>query len=135
MVLYILAGGGTLCGVAALVLLIISTATDFWLHYRYSGSLANQGLWRFCINHKCHAHTIAVGECFGYMLYIETCFGMKLLLSDILKIFSTFEFDHILHTKYSAFRRRLHLQLRNAFRYAFRHEKSSDDTSNMAYMN
>lgn len=60
--LYTLAGGGTLCGVATLVLLIVSTATDFWMQYRYSGSSANQGLWRFCINHKCHAHTIAVGE-------------------------------------------------------------------------
>lgn len=60
--LYTLAGGGTLCGVAALVLLIVSTATDFWMQYRYSGSSANQGLWRFCINHKCHAHTITVGE-------------------------------------------------------------------------
>ncbi|XP_005800400.1 lens fiber membrane intrinsic protein-like [Xiphophorus maculatus] len=58
--LYSLAGGGTLCGVAALVLLIVSTATDFWMQYRYSGSSANQGLWRFCINHKCHAHTITV---------------------------------------------------------------------------
>uniref|UniRef100_A0A8C9WXS0 Lens intrinsic membrane protein 2.2 n=1 Tax=Sander lucioperca TaxID=283035 RepID=A0A8C9WXS0_SANLU len=58
--LYTLAGGGTLCGVAALVLLIVSTATDFWMQYRYSGSSANQGLWRFCINHKCHAHTISV---------------------------------------------------------------------------
>uniref|UniRef100_A0A8C9WRS2 Lens fiber membrane intrinsic protein-like n=1 Tax=Scleropages formosus TaxID=113540 RepID=A0A8C9WRS2_SCLFO len=58
--LYTLAGGGTLCGVASLVLLIVSTATDFWMHYRYSGSSANQGLWRFCINRKCHAHTITV---------------------------------------------------------------------------
>ncbi|XP_033478414.1 lens intrinsic membrane protein 2.2 [Epinephelus lanceolatus] len=58
--LYTLAGGGTLCGVAALVLLIVATATDFWMQYRYSGSSANQGLWRFCINHKCHAHTITV---------------------------------------------------------------------------
>ncbi|TNN27294.1 Lens fiber membrane intrinsic protein [Liparis tanakae] len=59
---YALAGGGTLCGVAALVLLTVSTATDFWMQYRYSGSSANQGLWRFCVNHKCHAHTITVGE-------------------------------------------------------------------------
>uniref|UniRef100_A0A8C4RXR5 Lens intrinsic membrane protein 2.2 n=1 Tax=Erpetoichthys calabaricus TaxID=27687 RepID=A0A8C4RXR5_ERPCA len=58
--LYTLAGGGTLCGVSALVLLIVSTSTDFWMQYRYSGSLASQGLWRFCINHKCHSHTITV---------------------------------------------------------------------------
>ncbi|KAI1891594.1 hypothetical protein AGOR_G00145390 [Albula goreensis] len=58
--LYTLAGGGTLCGVAALVLLIVSTATDFWMQYRYSGSSASQGLWRYCIRNKCHAHTITV---------------------------------------------------------------------------
>ncbi|XP_030647819.1 lens intrinsic membrane protein 2.2 [Chanos chanos] len=58
--LYTLATGGTLCGVAALVLLIVSTATDFWMQYRYSGNSANQGLWRFCINRKCHAHTLTV---------------------------------------------------------------------------
>ncbi|XP_053539300.1 lens intrinsic membrane protein 2.2 isoform X2 [Ictalurus punctatus] len=58
--LYTLAGGGTLSGTAALVLLIVSTATDFWMQYRYSGNFANQGLWRFCINKKCHAHTLTV---------------------------------------------------------------------------
>ncbi|XP_033821354.1 lens intrinsic membrane protein 2.2 [Periophthalmus magnuspinnatus] len=58
--LYTLAGGGTICGVAALVLLIVTTATDFWMQYRYAGSWAHQGLWRFCINHKCHGHTITV---------------------------------------------------------------------------
>ncbi|MED6253238.1 hypothetical protein ATANTOWER_024944 [Ataeniobius toweri] len=69
--LYTLAGGGTLCGVAALVLLIVSTATDFWMQYRYSGSSANQGLWRFCINHKCHAHTITVGMYLKRYLHIN----------------------------------------------------------------
>ncbi|TSK53738.1 Lens fiber membrane intrinsic protein [Bagarius yarrelli] len=58
---YTLAGGGTLCGIAALVLLIVSTATDYWMQYRYSGNFANQGLWRFCVNNKCHAHTLTVG--------------------------------------------------------------------------
>ncbi|XP_060796492.1 lens intrinsic membrane protein 2.2 [Neoarius graeffei] len=58
--LYTLAGGGTLSGVAALVFLIVSTATDYWMQYRYSGNFANQGLWRFCINNKCHAHTLTV---------------------------------------------------------------------------
>ncbi|KAI2650728.1 Lens fiber membrane intrinsic protein [Labeo rohita] len=55
-----LVGGASLCGAAALVLLIISTATDYWMQYRYSGNAANQGLWRFCINRKCHAHTLTV---------------------------------------------------------------------------
>ncbi|XP_051550120.1 lens fiber membrane intrinsic protein-like [Myxocyprinus asiaticus] len=53
-----LVGGATLCGAAALVLLLISTATDHWMQYRYSGNASNQGLWRFCINRKCHAHTL-----------------------------------------------------------------------------
>ncbi|XP_056095071.1 lens intrinsic membrane protein 2.2 [Rhinichthys klamathensis goyatoka] len=57
---FTLVSGASLCGVAALVLLIISTATDYWMQYRYSGNAANQGLWRFCINRKCHAHTLNV---------------------------------------------------------------------------
>ncbi|KTG33187.1 hypothetical protein cypCar_00018448 [Cyprinus carpio] len=57
---FTLVGGASLCGAAALVLLIISTATDYWMQYRYSGNAANQGLWRFCINRKCHAHTLSV---------------------------------------------------------------------------
>ncbi|XP_056303824.1 lens intrinsic membrane protein 2.2 [Danio aesculapii] len=57
---FTLVGGASLCGVAALVLLIISTATDYWMQYRYSGNAANQGLWRFCINRRCHAHTLTV---------------------------------------------------------------------------
>nr|XP_055074358.1 lens intrinsic membrane protein 2.2 [Misgurnus anguillicaudatus] len=57
---FTLVGGATLSGAAALVLLVISTATDYWMQYRYSGNAANQGLWRFCINRKCHAHTLTV---------------------------------------------------------------------------
>ncbi|MBN3298546.1 LMIP protein, partial [Amia calva] len=30
------------------------------MQYRYSGSAASQGLWRYCINQKCHSHTITV---------------------------------------------------------------------------
>ncbi|KAM5126622.1 lens fiber membrane intrinsic protein-like [Mantella aurantiaca] len=58
--MYTLMGGGLLCAVSGLVLLIVATATDFWMQYRYSGSLSNQGLWRFCVAGKCHAHTITV---------------------------------------------------------------------------
>uniref|UniRef100_A0A8C5G270 Lens fiber membrane intrinsic protein-like n=1 Tax=Gouania willdenowi TaxID=441366 RepID=A0A8C5G270_GOUWI len=94
--LYTLAGGGTLCGVATLVLLIVSTATDFWMQYRYSGSSANQGLWRFCINHKCHAHTISVAfwdATRAFMLLaVLSCFaGVVLGLSPYLR-FEAFEF-------------------------------------------
>uniref|UniRef100_A0A5S6MJF5 Homeobox protein OTX2 n=2 Tax=Xenopus tropicalis TaxID=8364 RepID=A0A5S6MJF5_XENTR len=58
--MYTMMGGGLLCAVCGLVLLIVATATDFWMQYRYSGNLSNQGLWRFCVAGKCHAHTITV---------------------------------------------------------------------------
>ncbi|XP_028566927.1 lens fiber membrane intrinsic protein-like [Podarcis muralis] len=55
-----LMGGGLLCAASGLVLLIVATATDFWMQYRYSGNLSNQGLWRFCVGNKCHPHTITL---------------------------------------------------------------------------
>ncbi|OCT69657.1 lens fiber membrane intrinsic protein [Xenopus laevis] len=58
--MYTLMGGGLLCAVCGLVLLIVATATDFWMQYRYSGNLSNQGLWRFCVAGRCHSHTITV---------------------------------------------------------------------------
>ncbi|EMP42369.1 Lens fiber membrane intrinsic protein [Chelonia mydas] len=58
--MYTLMGGGLLCAVSGLILLIVATATDFWMQYRYSGNLSNQGLWRFCMSGKCHPHTISI---------------------------------------------------------------------------
>ncbi|XP_074837347.1 lens fiber membrane intrinsic protein-like [Carettochelys insculpta] len=58
--MYALMGGGLLCAVSGLILLIVATATDFWMQYRYSGNLSNQGLWRFCVGGKCHPHTISI---------------------------------------------------------------------------
>ncbi|XP_019353157.1 lens fiber membrane intrinsic protein isoform X2 [Alligator mississippiensis] len=55
-----LMGGGLLCAVSGLVLLIVATATDFWMQYRYSGNLSHQGLWRYCVGGKCHVHTITI---------------------------------------------------------------------------
>ncbi|TFK06729.1 2-oxoglutarate dehydrogenase-like, mitochondrial [Platysternon megacephalum] len=60
--MYTLMGGGLLCAVSGLVLLIVATATDFWMQYRYSENLSNQGLWRFCVSGKCHPHTVSIGE-------------------------------------------------------------------------
>ncbi|XP_043985911.1 lens intrinsic membrane protein 2.2 [Gambusia affinis] len=41
--------------------------------------LANQGLWRFCINHKCHAHTITVGmlNATFMLLAVLSCFALR----------------------------------------------------------
>uniref|UniRef100_A0A8C3SQW1 Lens fiber membrane intrinsic protein n=1 Tax=Chelydra serpentina TaxID=8475 RepID=A0A8C3SQW1_CHESE len=58
--MYTLMGGGLLCAVSGLVLLIVATATDFWMQYRYSENLSNQGLWRFCVSGKCHPHTVSI---------------------------------------------------------------------------
>uniref|UniRef100_A0A8D0GQ83 Lens fiber membrane intrinsic protein n=1 Tax=Sphenodon punctatus TaxID=8508 RepID=A0A8D0GQ83_SPHPU len=58
--MYTWMGGGLLCAFSGLVLLIVATATDFWMQYRYSGSLSNQGLWRFCVGGRCHPHTITI---------------------------------------------------------------------------
>uniref|UniRef100_A0A8C0IQV5 Lens fiber membrane intrinsic protein n=1 Tax=Chelonoidis abingdonii TaxID=106734 RepID=A0A8C0IQV5_CHEAB len=58
--MYTLMGGGLLCAVSGLVLLIVATATDFWMQYRYSENLSSQGLWRFCVSGKCHPHTISI---------------------------------------------------------------------------
>ncbi|XP_054855628.1 lens fiber membrane intrinsic protein-like [Eublepharis macularius] len=58
--MFSLMGGGLLCAVSGLILLIVATATDFWMQYRYSGNLSNQGLWRFCVGSKCHPHTITL---------------------------------------------------------------------------
>ncbi|KAJ7307534.1 hypothetical protein JRQ81_009559 [Phrynocephalus forsythii] len=55
-----LMGGGLLCAVSGLVLLIVATATDFWMQYRFSGQLSNQGLWRFCVGGKCRPHTLTL---------------------------------------------------------------------------
>ncbi|XP_044305151.1 lens fiber membrane intrinsic protein-like [Varanus komodoensis] len=55
-----LMGGGLLCAVSGLVLIVVSTATDFWMQYRHSGALSSQGLWRFCVGSKCHPHTITL---------------------------------------------------------------------------
>uniref|UniRef100_A0A8C1R6J3 Uncharacterized protein n=1 Tax=Cyprinus carpio TaxID=7962 RepID=A0A8C1R6J3_CYPCA len=73
---FTLVGGASLCGAAALVLLIISTATDYWMQYRYSGNAANQGLWRFCINRKCHAHTLSVGDCARFSVCCSGFYGL-----------------------------------------------------------
>ncbi len=41
----------------------LSTATDYWMQYRLSGSFAHQGLWRYCMTGKCYTQTDSIGEC------------------------------------------------------------------------
>nr|XP_033781342.1 lens fiber membrane intrinsic protein-like [Geotrypetes seraphini]XP_033781343.1 lens fiber membrane intrinsic protein-like [Geotrypetes seraphini] len=81
--MYTLMGGRLLCAISGLVLLIVATATNFWMQYRYSGSLSNQGLWRFCVAGKCHAHTVTIAfwdATRAFMLFsILSCFAGVIL--------------------------------------------------------
>uniref|UniRef100_A0A8C7M8Y6 Lens fiber membrane intrinsic protein n=1 Tax=Oncorhynchus kisutch TaxID=8019 RepID=A0A8C7M8Y6_ONCKI len=55
-------GGGLFCAIVGNILLVVSTATDYWMQYRLSGSFAHQGLWRYCMSGKCYMQTDSIGE-------------------------------------------------------------------------
>lgn len=61
--MYSFMGGGLFCAIVANILLVVSTATDYWMQYRLSGSFAHQGLWRYCLSGKCYMQTDSIGEC------------------------------------------------------------------------
>ncbi|XP_059389221.1 lens intrinsic membrane protein 2.3 isoform X1 [Carassius carassius] len=42
------------------ILLVISTATDYWMQYRQSSSYMHQGLWRYCVPGKCMTYTDSI---------------------------------------------------------------------------
>ncbi|XP_078414974.1 lens intrinsic membrane protein 2.1 [Cetorhinus maximus] len=58
--MYSFMGGGLFCAGVGNILLIVSTATDYWMQYRHSGSFMHQGLWRYCLPGKCYLHTDSV---------------------------------------------------------------------------
>ncbi|XP_072530843.1 lens intrinsic membrane protein 2.4 [Salminus brasiliensis] len=60
--MYSFMGGGLFCAFVANILLVVSTATDYWMQYRLSGSYAHQGLWRYCMANKCYMQTASIGE-------------------------------------------------------------------------
>uniref|UniRef100_A0A4W5NT52 Lens fiber membrane intrinsic protein n=1 Tax=Hucho hucho TaxID=62062 RepID=A0A4W5NT52_9TELE len=53
-------GGGLFCAIVGNILLVVSTATDYWMQYRLSGSFAHQGLWRYCMSGKCYMQTDSI---------------------------------------------------------------------------
>ncbi|XP_068426271.1 lens intrinsic membrane protein 2.5 isoform X1 [Clinocottus analis] len=55
-------GGGLFCAIVGNILLVVSTATDYWMQYRLSGSFAHQGLWRYCMSGKCYMQTDSIGK-------------------------------------------------------------------------
>lgn len=60
--MYNFMGGGLFCAIVGNILLVVSTATDYWMQYRVSGSFAHQGLWRYCMSGKCYMQTDSIGE-------------------------------------------------------------------------
>ncbi|CAJ0962164.1 unnamed protein product [Ranitomeya imitator] len=48
---------GLFCACVGNILLVVSTATDYWMQYRLSGTFAHQGLWRYCVTGKCYLQT------------------------------------------------------------------------------
>ncbi|KAJ8273407.1 hypothetical protein GJAV_G00101280 [Gymnothorax javanicus] len=58
--MYSFMGGGLFCAIVGNVLLVVSTATDYWMQYRHSGSFAHQGLWRYCVSGKCYMQTDSI---------------------------------------------------------------------------
>lgn len=55
-------GGGLFCAGVGNILLIVSTATDYWMQYRHSSNYMHQGLWRYCVPGKCMTHTDSIGK-------------------------------------------------------------------------
>ncbi|XP_004866812.1 lens fiber membrane intrinsic protein [Heterocephalus glaber] len=55
--MYSFMGGGLFCAGVGTLLLVVATATDHWMQYRLSGAFAHQGLWRYCVGHKCYLQT------------------------------------------------------------------------------
>ncbi|TDH04126.1 hypothetical protein EPR50_G00149300 [Perca flavescens] len=58
--MYSFMGGGLFCAIVGNILLVVSTATDYWMQYRLSGSYAHQGLWRYCMSNKCYMQTDSI---------------------------------------------------------------------------
>uniref|UniRef100_A0A8C3S5X7 Lens intrinsic membrane protein 2 n=1 Tax=Chelydra serpentina TaxID=8475 RepID=A0A8C3S5X7_CHESE len=52
--MYSFMAGGLFCASVGNILLVVCTATDYWVQYRLQGTLAHQGLWRYCLAGKCY---------------------------------------------------------------------------------
>ena len=70
LMMYSFMGGGLFCAIVGNILLVVSTATDYWMQYRLSGSFAHQGLWRYCMSGKCYMQTDSIGKWWNTFLEI-----------------------------------------------------------------
>ncbi|KAK7904322.1 hypothetical protein WMY93_016929 [Mugilogobius chulae] len=60
--MYSFMGGGLFCAGVGNILLIVSTATDYWMQYRQSSNYMHQGLWRYCTPGKCFPHNDSIAH-------------------------------------------------------------------------
>lgn len=78
--MYSFMGGGLFCAIVGNILLVVSTATDYWMQYRLSGSYAHQGLWRYCMSNKCYMQTDSIGTTSAWVMgwvTLDGCGGKK----------------------------------------------------------
>uniref|UniRef100_A0A8C9S2J1 Lens fiber membrane intrinsic protein n=2 Tax=Scleropages formosus TaxID=113540 RepID=A0A8C9S2J1_SCLFO len=93
--MYSFMGGGLFCAIVGNILLVVSTATDYWMQYRLSGNFAHQGLWRYCMSNKCYMQTDSIAYWNATRAFMimsaMSCFGG--IIAGILSFahFSTFE--------------------------------------------
>lgn len=73
--MYSFMGGGLFCAIVGNILLVVSTATDYWMQYRLSGNYAHQGLWRYCMSNKCYMQTDSIGK----ILFLKSCGTTKII--------------------------------------------------------
>ncbi|KAF3833857.1 hypothetical protein F7725_025061 [Dissostichus mawsoni] len=97
--MYSFMGGGLFCAIVGNILLVVSTATDYWMQYRLSGNYAHQGLWRYCISNKCYMQTdtIAYWNATRAFMILSgmSCFAG--IIAGIMSFahFSSFERNHV----------------------------------------
>uniref|UniRef100_A0A8C1G9F0 Lens fiber membrane intrinsic protein-like n=1 Tax=Cyprinus carpio TaxID=7962 RepID=A0A8C1G9F0_CYPCA len=97
--MYSFMGGGLFCAIIGNILIVVSTATGYWMQYCLSGSYAHQGLWRYCMANKCYMQTASIAywnatrafmilsgmACFAGIMRFSRSFaaGIMLLISTL----------------------------------------------------
>lgn len=79
LMMYSFMGGGLFCAIVGNILLVVSTATDYWMQYRLSGSFAHQGLWRYCMSGKCYMQTDSIGKWVNILAPLKNVLGLPLV--------------------------------------------------------
>uniref|UniRef100_A0A8B9R5N6 Lens fiber membrane intrinsic protein n=1 Tax=Astyanax mexicanus TaxID=7994 RepID=A0A8B9R5N6_ASTMX len=93
--MYSFMGGGLFCAGVGNILLIVSTATDYWMQYRHSNNFMHQGLWRYCTPGKCFTHTDSIAywdatRAFMILSLLACFFGIIIGIMAFIH-YSTFE--------------------------------------------